>query len=190
MPGFNVVDEVTQSLVNVLQAGLAVLGASAVSDDMQGTPAGVLGVSVFLFEVGEDPNSRNRPRGRELAAPDIRITRPPLSLQLRYLLTPWGSTESTRHMLLGRAMQVLADHAILSGTQLVGSLAAEDQTVNIVMSPMALEDRTRVWHAIQKPYRLSVSYEVRVIHLDSESSQNVRPVRERGIGTVTPGGGA
>lgn len=190
MPGFNVVDEVSQSLVGVLQDGLNVLGATVATDDLQGPVSGTLRLTVFLFEVGEDPLSRNRPRARELQAPDIRISRPPLSLHLRYLLTPWGSDESARHVLLGRAMQVLADRPILSGALLVGSLAAEDQTINIVMSPMSLEDRTRVWHAVQKPYRLSVSYDVRVVHLDSDVSDNVRPVRERGIGSVMPGGGA
>ncbi len=190
MPGFNVVDEVSQSLVGVLQEGLTILGASVDTDDLQGPMAGTLNLTVFLFEVGEDPLSRNRPRTRELQSPDIRISRPPLALQLRYLLTPWGSTESARHVLLGRAMQILNDRPILSGAQLVGSLASEDQTLNIVMSPMSLEERTRVWHAVQKPYRLSVSYDVRVVHLDSEVSHDVRPVRERGIGTVMPGGGA
>ena len=190
MPGYNVVDEVSQSLVNVLQEGLAVLGATVATNDLTTAPAGTLQLTVFLFEIGEDPNSRNRPRVRELQAPDIRIGRPSVALHLRYLLTPWGGTESARHVLLGRAIQVLNDHAILSGPQLVGSLAAEDQTVNVSMSPMSLEDRTRVWHAVQKAYRLSVSYDVRVVHLESEAGQNVRPVRQRGIATVTPGGGA
>jgi hypothetical protein len=189
MPGYTVVNEVSQSLVGVLQEGLTVVGATVATDDLQGPVPGTLYLSVFLFEVGEDPNSRNRPRARTLAAPDIRIARPPLSLHLRYLLTPWGSDEAARHLLLGRAMQVLNDHPILSGAQLVGDLADEDQTINIVMSPMSLEDRTRVWHAVQKPYRLSVSYDVRVVHLDSETPQTVRPVRERGIGQVLPGGG-
>jgi hypothetical protein len=190
MPDHTVVSLVSQSLVNVLQQGLTLVGASVATDDMQGPIPGVLHLTVFLFEVGEDPNSRNRPRTRSLAAPDIRIARPPLSLHLRYLLTPWGSDEAARHLLLGRAMQVLHDNPILSGAQLVGTLADEDQTINISMSPMSLEDRTRVWHAVQKPYRLSVSYDVRVVHLDSETPQNVRPVRERGIGIVTPRGGA
>ena len=190
MPGYNVVDEVSQSLVGVLQDGLTVLGATVAADDLLGTPAGTLHLTVFLFEVGEDPNSRNRPRSRELQTPDIRISRAPVALHLRYLLTPWGGTESSRQVLLGRAIQLLNDRAIMSGPQLVGSLAAEDQTINVMMSPLSLEDRTRVWHAVQKPYRLSVAYDVRVVHLDSEVSRQVRPVRERGIATVTPGGAA
>lgn len=190
MPGYNVVDEVSRSLVGVLQDGLTVVGATVSADDLLGTPVGTLHLSVFLFEVGEDPNSRNRPRSRELHAPDIRIARPSVALHLRYLLTPWGGTESSRHVLLGRAIQLLSDHAILSGPQLVGSLAAEDQTISVMMSPLSIEDRTRVWHAVQKPYRLSVAYDVRVVHIDSEMAQDVRPVRERGIGTVMPGEGA
>jgi len=47
------------------------------------------------------------------------------------------------------------------------------------MSPLSLEERTRVWHAVQKPYRLSVSYEVRVVNLDSEIDASFKPVGRR-----------
>ena len=69
----------------------------------------------------------------------------------------------------------------------VGSLAAEDQALKVTLAPLSLEERTRVWHAVQRPYRLSISYEVRVVRLDSEVFDRARPVRERSLGTATAG---
>ena len=186
MPSFNVVDEVSQSLVGVLQGELASLNATVETHDLQSPIQNTLRLTVFLFEAGEDPSARNRPRVRELNAPDIRLSKPPMALLLRYLLTPWGGTESARHVIIGRAMQVLYDRPILSGAQLVGSLAAEDQALKVTLAPLSLEERTRVWYAVQKPYRLSVSYEVRVVNLDTEVSDRVRPVRQRTLDVAVP----
>lgn len=186
MPGFNVIDEVSQSLVGVLQASLGGLPATVLTDDLQSqTPPG-LSLTVFLFEAGEDPSARNRPRVRSPATPDIRVTKPPMALLLRYLLTPWGGTEAARHVIVGLAMQTLYDNSILSGPQVVGSLAAEGQALKVTLAPLSIEERTRVWHAVQRPYRLSVSYEVRVVNLDSAVYESMRPVRERVLDAAVP----
>src|SRR5262249_33554862 len=137
-------------------------------------------LTVFLFEVGEDPSARNRPRIRS-APPDLRLMKPPMALLLRYLLTPWGGDPATHHQILGRAMQVLYDNAILSDPDLQGTLANDNQMIKITMAPLSLEERTRVWHAVQKPYRLSVSYDVRVVNLDSEVVDEIKLVNRRSL---------
>jgi len=43
-----------------------------------------------------------------------------------------------------------------------------------------LEERARVWYAIQKPYRLSVTYEVRVVNLDAIGADKFVPTAQRG----------
>ena len=183
MPDYSAIDEVSRSLVNLLQSALP--GATVLADDLQDPPQ-ALALTVFLFEAGEDPSARNRPRVRHPPSPDMRIAKPSMALLLRYLLTPWGGTEATRHVLLGRAMQVLYDHPILSGPQLVGSLADERQALKVTLAPLSIEDRTRVWHAVQRPYRLSVAYEVRVVYIDTTVSEALRPVNERVLGIAVP----
>lgn len=186
MPSFNVVDEVSQSLVTLLQTELAGVGATVETDDLQGPPQNALRLTLFLFEAGEDPSARNRPRVRAMSAPDIRIAKPPMALLLRYLLTPWGGTEAARHVIIGRTMQVLYDRPILSGAQLTPGLAAEGQALKVTLAPLSLEERTRVWHAVQRPYRLSVSYEVRVVNLDTQVFEQARPVRQRTLDAAVP----
>jgi hypothetical protein len=51
--------------------------------------------------------------------------------------------------------------------------------LKVTLSPLTLEERARVWYAIEKPYRLSITYEVRVVNLDSTLVESIVPVRQR-----------
>jgi hypothetical protein len=186
LPDFSVMADVSATLQSVLTQALSTLGPApapvAEVSDLQGTISTIPArITLFLYESGEDPSARNRPRIRGSLPPDLSRRKPPLALLLRYLITPWSGDEITDHRILGRAMQVLYDGAILSGPQLVGGLAGTDQALKITLSPLSLEERTRVWHAVQQPYRLSVSYEVRVVNLDSETIELIHPVSRRSV---------
>jgi Pvc16 N-terminal domain len=152
----------------------------AVVHDLQGpistTPARM---TIFLFEAVEDPTVRNQRRPREIVPPNIAQRRPQVPLILRYLLTPWGGDPVTEHLLLGRALQTLHDDAILSGPLLLGGLAGTTEALKLKLAPLTLEEQTRVWFAMQRPYRLSLTYEVRVIRIDSDDVKVGPPVRSR-----------
>lgn len=136
-------------------------------------------LTLFLFEVGEDPTARNHARVRETDPPDFKIRKPPMALLLRYLLTPWGGDQPTQQKILGRTLQALYDKPVFSGIDLQGVLQNTDEMLKVTLSPLSLEDRTRVWHSVQKPYRLSVAYEVRVVNLDATEAVSVTPVTRR-----------
>ena len=182
---FAVIAAVSETLRLILTDALsAVNGAPpAVLHDLQfNTPPTNPQLTIFLFEIAEDPSARNRPRIRETEPPDLKIRKPPVALVLRYLLTAWGSDPLTAQLILGRTIQALYDKAILSGPDLAGPpdvLAGTDEVLKVTMAPLSLEERTRVWHAVQKPYRLSVSYEVRVVNLESEDVTLAKPVTRR-----------
>jgi hypothetical protein len=81
--------------------------------------------------------------------------------------------------------------AIISGPDLQGaSLAGSNEALKVTLSPITLDSLARVWWAIQVPYRLSLSYEVRVVNLDSETAERATPVSSRtlayGQGSVAP----
>jgi hypothetical protein len=185
---FEVIAAVSETLRFVLKAAMdaKIPGVAVELSDLQfeTPPPETLLLTIFLFEVGEDPSARNRPNNRETTPPpDMKIRKPPVALLLRYLLTAWGKFEpvglNTPQRILGRAIQTLYDKAILSGPDLQGVLAGTDAALKVTMSPLSLEERTRVWHAVQQRYRLSVAYEVRVVNLDSEETKSVKPVGRR-----------
>ncbi len=190
MLDFTVIADVSKTLESVLSDALTSVGGTAEIHDLQGsisiTPARV---TLFLFETFEDPSARNRPPQREVRPlGGLVLHKPPMALELHYLLTPWGGNREAEHRLLGRTLQFFYDNAILSGRALLGSLAGTDQALKITLVPFPLEERTRVWHAVQKPYRLSLIYKVRVVKLVSTETDTVQPVSRRTLDSALPEG--
>lgn len=187
MPDYNVIADVSTTLQTVLTSAYAPLapGAPPVAEisDLQGTiTTNPARMTLFLFETVEDPSARNRPKVRvppTAPATALTFTKPPMALLLRYMLTPWSGDRLTDHKLVGRTLQVLYDGAILSGPQLQGGLAGTDQALKVTLSPLTLEERARVWYAIEKPYRLSLTYEVRIVNLDAVVTESITPVGQR-----------
>jgi hypothetical protein len=203
VPDYSVIADVSQTLQSVLTAAYQPLqpGAPPVAEisDLQGNistdPARV---TLFLFEAIEDPSARNRPKIRTtapVAVPpppvgQVFTKKPPMALLLRYMMTPWSGDRLTDHKLIGRTLQTLYDGAILSGPQLQGALVGTDQALKVTLSPLTLEERARVWYAIEKPYRLSITYEVRVVNLDAQLVDTTVAVAQRTTRYGQPGGSA
>ena len=186
MADFGVIAAVSETLQSVLTTAASTLpGPPTVEiSDLTGTisttPARL---TIFLFEVAEDPSARNKPRLRGTQAPpNTTISKPPMALVLRYLVTAWGGDRLTEHRLLGCAMQALYDGAVIAQPDLRGaSLIHTDEVLKVTLLPLTLEERTRVWYSVQRPYRLSLYYEVRVVNLDSTTSDTRRSVDGRSL---------
>lgn len=196
MADFNVIADVSETLRQYLTEGFTTIGPAPPPgveiSDLQGNISGAPArLTLFLYEVVEDPSARNRPHTQKLTSPpptQIAIRKPPVALLLRYMLTPWGGDRRTEQQILARAIQILYDGANLGGPDLQGTLAGSDDILKINMAPITLEDRTRVWNSVHQPYHLSVNYEVRVVNLDSDLERRVVPVRQRSIVPYGPGG--
>jgi hypothetical protein len=143
-------------------------------------------LTLFLYEICEDPSMRSRPRVREPDGNGYQLRKPPMALILRYLITAWAGDRITEERMLGSVMHALYDEAILSGTTLTGSLAGLDEPLNVTLAPLTLDEKARVWWAIQKPYRLSLNYELRVAYIDSEAVIRAQPVTRRDLNPAMP----
>jgi Pvc16 N-terminal domain len=94
--------------------------------------------------------------------------------------------EVTSHSLLGRAMSTLYDHPVLGRDDIRHTLPDNDlylqpERVRITLQPLSLEDLSKIWTMFRTRYRISVSYEVSVVLI--ESKQTVKaplPVLRRG----------
>lgn len=137
------------------------------------------GVNLYLYRVTESPHTRNDPwRGDRTHPPS---DRPPLGLRLQYLLTPLGKTSDATasagdvaHTMLGVAMLTLHEHPILNDTHIVGFdadtalssyLRDSYEQIKVTLSSVSVEDLSKIWATINKPYRLSVAYEVSLVEL-------------------------
>lgn len=138
-------------------------------------------LSLFLYQVLENVHLKNQEL--QLSGP-TKLTFPPLTLELYYILTshpPSGSQDKTEksreeHEVLGRAVSVLYDHSVLKGSNLMGDLS-EDEELHITMTSLSLEDLTKIWTTFpNKPFRPSVCYLVTPVRIDSEREMGVQRV--------------
>ena len=168
-----VISNVSILLKNILEAGLTTPGnpptvevASPVDLTNETT------LSIWLYQVTPNDHLTNVPTVRIRGELTESIT--PLPLNLFYLLTPLQKNELKNQATLGRALQVLYDNAVL---QLNAGDDVEELHLNICQR--SIEELAEVWEAVQKPYRLSVCFEVRVVRIDSELRVEPGRVRER-----------
>jgi hypothetical protein len=190
MPDANVISDVSLTLQQVLHDSLVSLDPQFFVEvsDLQGQMStSPLHLTIFLFEVVEDPSAKNRPPVRQVVNQAVLTRKPPVALLLRYMLTPWSGDRITDHKILGKVIETLYDGANIAGSKLQGGLANTDAVLNINMAPITLEDRTRVWYSVQKPYRLSLTYEIRVVNLDSTLVKRTGLIQSRRITPERPG---
>jgi hypothetical protein len=183
----NVIGDVSRTLASVLTASLSTLNAVAEVNDLLSTPtAQAPYVTVFLYEVVEDGSARNRPPLRRESGNDIFVRKPPLALLLKYMFTPWSDDELTVQTLLGRVLQRLYEGAIISGPDLIGTLANTTESLKVCRTSLTIDEVTDIWRAVNKPFRLSATYEVRVVNLDAEFEQRSAPVSNRRMDVASP----
>jgi hypothetical protein len=194
---FTAVERVSRALQKVLTDALVAVGGAippvAQLHNLQPPPGGQPPVlTLFLYEIIEDYSVRNRDQQRELLAGQggqrYRITRPPMALVLRYLMTAWAADRNTEQLMIGRAMQVLYERQVRRGADLDPQL--DLPLLSITLAPLTLDERSRVWWAIQQPYRLSLNYEVRVVDVDVSGGDVdiAAPVRQREFDSHLPEG--
>jgi hypothetical protein len=198
MAGYTTVARVSRALQQLLTDALASVDPTnppiAQLHNLKPPPGGQPPVlTVFLYEITEDATQRNRPHQRVLEADPqggqrYRVTKPPMPLILRYLVTAWAADRETEHLMIGRTLQVLYEAQIRRGTDLTPELDLD--SLAITLAPLSLEERTRVWWSIQEPYRLSLNYEARLVDLDVSPgvAEDMHPVRRREFAGTVPGG--
>ena len=141
-------------------------------------------VNLFLFRVIENSFAKNRewlPIG-----PGV-LQKPPLALNLFYIITPFANEKLDEHRALGEAMHIFYDHAIISAPLLKGELEHTAEELKVDLCQFSLEELTRIWNALNQPLRLSVCYEVRIILVDSsiERSADRVTVKENRYSQLT-----
>jgi hypothetical protein len=197
MSEFTAIERVSRALQRVLTDGLAAVDGAippvAQLDNLQPPPGGQPPVlTLFLYEIVEDHTIRNRDQQQELVTaapggPRYRVVRPPMPLVLRYLITPWAADRNTEQLMIGRAMQVLYERQVRRGADLDPTL--DLPLLSVTLAPLSLDERSRVWWAIQQPYRLSLNYEVRVVDIDVTGETDLQAaVRERELAGQLPEG--
>lgn len=149
-----------------------------------------LGVTLFLYRVSASAGRRS---GRASTGEGCR--RPPVLVDLHYLLSAWAATAEKQQRLLGWCIRAIEDVAILPATLLNEGAAPEhdtfraDETISLVPDPVSLTDLFNVWELAGKP-RLpaSATYVARQVAIDRDREEaGGEPVRLRRFDLHAPG---
>jgi hypothetical protein len=186
------VGETLKSLLwSNFQADSTIAGASGILPDENAISFDPLGklakddapdknfLSIFLYRVTENPEMKNRPF-QQLDPNRLHV--PPLALNLYYLITPLTNTADNDHRLLGKTMQVLYDNPVLDTTLLDPILKIDGEDLRVILNPASLDDLNKVWSGLLRSFRLSVSYEVKVVFIDSQRETIGEPVVRKHLG--------
>lgn len=140
------------------------------------------GISLFLYRVEMNAGLRNTPYRIGLYGVS---RRPPLPLDLYYLLTVWAKDTTKQQRILGWAMRTLEDAPVLSAGRL-NSFGPEtdifqpNETVEIIFQSLPLQDLSNLWGAFKVSLPVSVGYTARVVGIDSTiSTVESAPVQTR-----------
>ncbi len=131
-------------------------------------------VSIFFYRVDV-----NRTMRASWSAVGNYEGRAHLPLDLHFLLTPWAENADYELRLLGRSMQVLETHPILTGPLLdPGGSWAPGDAIQVSIAEATTEEVMRTFDSLPIDYKLSVPYVARVIRV-SEQQARPRPDVER-----------
>jgi hypothetical protein len=143
-------------------------------------------VNIYLYHTAPSAALSNmdmlrKVRGGELA-------QPPVALTLHYLVSAYGHNddETAAHILLGQAMRIFHDNAVLDYSAIRAALGGNDlyeqvERVRISPQPLTIEEISKLWTAFQTQYRISAAYRAEVVLIESRRpARAALPVLQRG----------
>jgi hypothetical protein len=123
-------------------------------------------LSIWLYRVTRNEFTLNNRPPRTVLN---QLPYPPIPVDLYYLITPMNEDPESQQVVLGKVLQVFNDRAVLRGSDLQASLQGGTEELRLILEALTLEELTRVWHSLQEPYQLSLSYNVQVVTIESNN---------------------
>jgi hypothetical protein len=152
-------------------------------------------INLFLYHTAVSGVWRNMDMPHQTKSGET--SQVPLALELYYLVTAYGENDNDirSHRLLGRVMNVLHDHAVLSpaeietatrpnalDSELFGSdLHRQGERIRIVLLKLSFDEMSQIWRPFQVQYRISAAYQVSIALIEGDiPAKTPLPVLRRG----------
>ncbi len=127
-------------------------------------------VGLYLYEIKEETQVARPPvvdRGK------IQLLQPPKPYSLYYMVFINGSSQMGLkapdiQKIIGRVAQIVNDNSSVRPQELQPWLDGSEPPIVLSQAKMALEEKVRVWQAINKPYEISLFYKAAPVFLSSE----------------------
>lgn len=127
-------------------------------------------LGLYLYDIREEdsiamPNFV--PNGR------VRLAKTPRPYSLYYMVFINGSSQMGLkapdiQKILGKVAQIVNDNQSVLPSELQNWLDTQEPPITITQAKIGLEEKVRVWQAINKPYQVSLFYKAAPVFLSSE----------------------
>ena len=150
-------------------------------------------LGLYLYDIKEEdiiaPPTRV-PRGRTQVAPAPK----PYSLYYMVFINSGGQAglkDQDFQKIIGKVAQIVSDHNSVLPNELQNWLDTQEPPIILSQAKIGLEEKVRVWSAINKPYQISLFYKVAPVFVSSEILVDPARVVEAqfslGVAGETPG---
>ncbi|WP_029322100.1 DUF4255 domain-containing protein [Butyrivibrio sp. AE3004] len=137
-------------------------------------------VGVYLYDIREEmevSSPRYVQRGK------AEISRPPRPYALYYMVFINGSgqmglKDPDMQKIVGKIAQIVNDNNSVRPNELQSWLETQEPPIVLSQAKISLEEKVRVWQAINKPYQLSLFYKAGPVYLSSAEVVNTPRVTD------------
>ena len=186
MGKFTVIADVGQALVHLLQDSLC--PDVVFSPDTVGlcspVDKGDMVLGIHLYDIRES----REVRGNEMINQGPSCQRyPSLYLTLSYMITAYSKADVKYRALenqriLGKVIQTLQDHSVLSADTLTPVNRGAGLDLHIEMLRVDMEEQRKIWNASSEAYQTSLFYQVSPVEMESTRTRKIQRVVDVGIG--------
>ncbi len=146
-------------------------------------------VGVYLYDIVEDVQVI-QPRMIEQGR--AQLTKPPRPFALYYMVFVNGSGQMglkapDTQKIIGKIAQIINDNNSVRPDELQSWLTTQEPPIVLSQAKISLEEKVRVWQAINKPYQISLFYKAAPVYLSSAEIIDTPRVVDASIGLYVAG---
>lgn len=127
-------------------------------------------ITIFTYCIELDPTRRHDELPPTSPGQPSRLA---LALDLRVLLTVWGTAASGELQVLGKCMEILDEHPVLTGDDLDPRFTwYPGAAIRVGIDTLPTENLLQLWDALSPSFRLSVPYRLRTVRLSARTTSD------------------
>lgn len=192
MADYTIISDVSSFIVRTLRAKMCPEPIPSPNNIEISSPADqdvdyILGL--YLYDVREESEMSQPPflqRGK------VQLQKPPRPYGLYYMVFINGSSQMGLkapdiQKIIGRVAQIVNDNSSVLPNQLQSWLDTQEPPIVLSQAKISLEEKVRVWQAINKPYQISLFYKAAPVFMSSEVVVDTPRVTEASFGLHVTG---
>ena len=173
MADYTIISDVSNYILNVLRKKMCPEPIPSPNNIEVSSPASqdvdyILGL--YLYDIKEDDTVAPPPTVRR---GKLQLQPPPKPYSLYYMVFinsggQAGLKDQDFQKIIGKCAHIVSDNNSVLPNQLQNWLDTQEPPIVLTQAKISLEEKVRVWSAINKPYQISLFYKAAPVYVSSE----------------------